>query len=217
MESNIVAGLVSGLTVTIIVLVFGKLWRTVIEPWFEERVYKDTHIEGKWYSLYVNSIDLRQETISISRAGHSVTGKMMCNTGEDDGEEYILKGSFRNLLLPMTYEAADRKKTDRGTVTLKSVHNGERLTGRVAMYNTKRDAISTAVVVWFRNKDDMQEQIKYIKEHRARLAEIRKKSEEVAEEFKEFFDEFYEEYSKGKKEQVEHTIEGEAKQIEDKS
>ena len=57
MVENIVVGLVSGLFVSFLVLVIGKLWRAVIEPWIEERVYKDLHIEGKWYSLYVESGD----------------------------------------------------------------------------------------------------------------------------------------------------------------
>lgn len=217
MQSELTIGLISGLTVTGIILVIGKIWTSIIEPWFEERVYKDTHIEGKWFSLYVNSTDLRRETINLKRTGHGVEGKMMCNTGKDDGEEYLLQGSFRNLLLPMTYEANDNSKTDRGTITLKSIHNGQRLTGRVAMYNTGRDSISSAPVIWFRKKEDLEEQVAYIKRHREELQAIREKSEQVAEEFQKFFDEFFEEFAKKKREEAERTFEGESQRIEDKS
>ena len=217
MQSNLIVGLISGLTVSFIVMFLGKIWRDIIEPWFEERVYKDMHIEGKWFSLYVSDIDLRTETVNLKRKGHSVTGTLMCNSGGDDGEEYTLTGSFRNLLLPLTYETSDKKKTDRGTITLMSSHNGERLVGKVAMYHTKLDEVSTAPVLWFRKKDDINEQIKYIKEHRETLQKIRKKEESVKEEMSDFFKEFMKEYKerkRKKKEEENKVIEGEAKKIE---
>lgn len=221
LESNIVVGLISGLTVSFIVMVLGKLWKGLVEPWFEERVYKDLHIEGKWYSLYVNAVDFRQETISLKRHGHTVTGTMMCTTGEDDGEEYHICGSFRNMLLPLTYEATDKKKTDRGSITLRSTFNGERLVGKIALYETRFDEVETGQVVWFRNKNDVKEQIEYIKAHREELDAIKEKERKVRREFQEFFKEFAKEFAERKKaekdkekEEEERTIEGEAKRIE---
>lgn len=217
MESNIIAGLISGLTVTFIVLVLNKIWSNIVEPWFEERVYKDLHVEGKWFSLYVNSVHFRQEAINLKRAGHKVTGNMMCKCGPDDGEEYTLDGSFRNLLLPMTYESKDKAKTDRGTITLRAVHNGERLIGRVSLYNTKRETISSAFVIWFRSKSDLEEQVEYIKSHREELEKIREKSDAAAEELKEFFEKYYDEFLREKDKQKENTIEGSVERIEEKS
>jgi hypothetical protein len=216
MVENIVVGLVSGLFVSFLVLVIGKLWRAVIEPWIEERVYKDLHIEGKWYSLYVESGDYRQEAINLKRHGHAIKGEMICKHGADDGEGYSLCGSFRNLLLPLTYESTDSKKSDRGTITLKSAHNGQRLVGEVAMYETKRDFISTAKVIWFRDKEELNKTIEYIKKNREKLKVIREKEFAVQEEFSKFFKEFSEEYARKKKkeqEENEPAIEGEAKRI----
>ena len=214
LESNIMVGIISGLTVSFVVMVLGKLWKNVIEPWYEERVYKDLHIEGKWYSLYPNTMDFRQETINLKRHGHTVYGTMMCTIGPDDGEEYKLSGSFRNMLLPLTYESTDKKKTDRGSITLRSAFNGDRMVGKIALYETRFDEIETGMVLWFRSKDAVNEQIEYIKAHREQLDKIKEREKEVREEFQEFFEEFAEEYAKRKKQKKEEVIEGEVKRIE---
>lgn len=219
MYENIVIGLVSGLVVSFLVLVIGKFWRGVVEPWFEERVYKDLHLEGKWFSLYVETGDYRQEIINLKRHGHAITGTMICKNGADEGEEYSLCGSFRNLLLPMTYESIDKNKSDRGTITLKSSHNGQRLVGEIAMYDTRTDSIDTARILWFRNKDELEKTVTYIKNHRERLQEIREKENEIREELSEFMAEFAREFSKRKRQEQEekdNAIDGEALLIEHK-
>lgn len=198
MLEYVVVGLVSGLVVSFIVLVVGKFWKSVIEPIFEERVYKGLHIEGKWYSLYVEATDFRQETIKLKRRGHNITGYMVCKTGADEGEEYAITGSFRNLLLPLTYETTDQKKSDRGTVTLMSTHNGERLVGKVTLYETNLDTVVTAQVIWFRNKDDLNNIVEYIKRHREQLKDIRRKEEAIKKEFNDFFLDFPKEYAEFK-------------------
>ncbi len=214
MLENIVVGLVSGLVVSFIVLVVGKLWSNVVEPWFEERVYKDLHIEGRWYSLYVETLDFRQEVINLKRHGHRIEGTMLCKTGEDDGETYNICGTFKNLLLPLTYEAADRKKSDRGSITLISTYNGERFNGRGAFYNTKNDEVTTTPVIWFRSKKELELTIKYIKKHKEAMAEVKRMEREANEAFEQFFEEFAEERRKQKQEENEKTIEGEATLIE---
>ncbi len=135
MQENIISGLVSGLTVTFLVLVFRQFWHTAIIPWFEERVYKDVQIEGKWFGLYPLSRDLRQDVIVLKRHGHTITGIITCTKGGDEGDEYSVCGSFRNLLLPLTYESTDKTKTDRGSITLKCVRDGERLKGEISFYS----------------------------------------------------------------------------------
>lgn len=219
MLENIVVGFVSGLVVSFMVLVIGKFWQGIIEPWFEERVYKDLHLEGKWFSLYVEAGDYRQETINLTRHGHAVTGTMTCKNGADEGEEYSLSGSFRNLLLPMTYESKDKHKSDRGTITLKSSNNGQRLVGEIAMYETVSDSIDTAQVIWFRNKDELETTVKYIRKHREKLREIRKREQKIREDLSEFMDEFAKEFAKRKRqaqEEEDSAIDGEVLRIEHK-
>ncbi|WP_460593400.1 hypothetical protein [Giesbergeria sinuosa] len=184
MAENIIAGLISGLLATILVFVFRSAWSALIIPWFEERIYKDVRIEGSWYSLYPSSSDVRQEVITLQRRGHAITGTIICSSGNDSGEKYQVSGSFRNMLLPLTYESADLTKTDRGSITLKAVHNGERLAGKIAMYNTFEDSVETANIVWFRYKPDLDKYILDLAKKKPEITELRKQSRRIDKELK---------------------------------
>ncbi|ENJ1743267.1 hypothetical protein AB0536_004699, partial [Vibrio parahaemolyticus] len=126
MIENFTIGITSGLVVTLFVVVFRNFWVSVITPWFEDRVYKDAKIEGKWFGVFPNQDDLRQDVVSLKRHGHEVKGKLICIKGGDEGEEYELSGSFRNLILTLTYESTDESSTDRGTLTLQCISSGEK-------------------------------------------------------------------------------------------
>lgn len=184
MAENITAGLISGLLATLLVFLFGAFWRGLIVPWFEERIYKDIRIEGTWYSLYPAAADGRQEVISIERHGHAITGTIICTSGDDSGEKYQIAGSFRNMLLPLTYESADSTKSDRGTITLQSVHNGERLVGKLAFYNTKEDAIATADILWFRVKSDLEQGIIEREKNKKKIEELKNQASRIEKEMK---------------------------------
>ncbi|WP_434658806.1 hypothetical protein [Sulfurimonas sp. NW9] len=173
MESNIIAGLVSGLIVTLFIVVFKALWDSVITPWFENRVYKDIRVEGKWFSLYPASGHFRQEIIVLKRKGHDIVGTISCQNGTDEGEQYIVRGSFRNMLLPMTYESTDNAKSDRGTITLKCIKNGERLLGKIAAYDSIDDTITTTNVIWFRSKEELIKYIDTLKDKKEKIKKLR--------------------------------------------
>lgn len=185
MSENIIAGLVSGVLATFLVFVFRSFWVAVLTPWFEERVYKDIKIEGKWFSLYPSDSGNRQEVISLDRRGHAITGTIVCATGGDAGEKYQVSGSFRNMLLPLAYESTDSSKSDRGTITLKSIHNGERLAGKLAFYNTLDDSITTTNIVWFRKKSDLEKFILEKEKNKNKIMELRQQATRIDTELKE--------------------------------
>lgn len=176
MEDNLIAGVVSGLTVSLFVVIFGRFWTSVITPWFEERVYKDAKIEGKWFILYPVGMSFRQEIATLKRHGHEISGKMICLNGPEEGEEYILKGSFRNMVLPLSYENADRSNTDRGSITLKSHGNGKMFSGVVSHYSAPTDTIDNVQVLWFREKEKLDEHLSTIKQKIAESTNLPNKS-----------------------------------------
>jgi hypothetical protein len=161
MNENIIAGLISGVVVTVLVLLTRQFWNSVIIPWFEDRVYKDVQIEGKWFGLFDKSDfgEDRQELITLDRRGHSIEGTMICTSGLDKGEKYSLKGSFRNLTLPLLYENSDPKKTDRGTITLKTMQSAEKLQGCISFYSCREDSIRTSKITWYRNQEELNNEI----------------------------------------------------------
>jgi len=184
MTEAVISGLVSGLLVTLFVVVFHAWWVKIIVPWFEDRVYKDARIEGKWLALYPTTIELRQENVSLSRHGHEVKGNIICSTGPDEGEKYSVHGSFRNMILVLIYETSDMAKTDRGTLTLKSVSNADRLEGTLSAYTDDTDSIESVPVIWFRTKAAMDKKLAMLKKREDILEKARKKQEMDANELR---------------------------------
>ncbi|PNM40332.1 hypothetical protein [Vibrio cholerae] len=159
MVENLVSGLVSGLIVVFITLVVSRIWKYIVVPWFEERVYKDVKIEGQWFSYYTGTMLGRQEVITLQRHGHEIKGTMICtNIGHPDhGEQYNVHGTFKNLILPLVYENNNKLRTDRGTISLKSTYNARILKGTISFYSCPEDAIDTSPVTWYRSQEKMEE------------------------------------------------------------
>jgi hypothetical protein len=102
--------------------------------------------------------------------------------GRDDGQQYDLQGSFRNMILPLTYESHDRQKTDRGTITLKLTYNSGRLEGKIALYSDPDDSIKSTDVTWFRSKKDLETYLHHLEtREKASLEEYLKRSKEAEE------------------------------------
>jgi hypothetical protein len=174
MMENLILGLVSGVIVAILVVAFRPFWYQVLIPWFEERVYKDAKIEGAWFSLYPTTEGNRQETITLKRQAHQVSGTIICTVGGlDEGERYHVSGSFRNMILALIYESEDRSKTDRGTITLKLVRNAWRLEGKIGVYASYTDKIDALDVIWFRSKEDLSEVVEEVENHDKEMTQIR--------------------------------------------
>lgn len=186
MSDNILAGLVSGLLVTFLVVVVRTIWYTTIIPWFENRVYKDVLIEGRWFSLYPTVVGERQETVSLERHGHEVSGSIICNSGSDEGEKYNVHGSFRNMILSLIYENADKAKVDRGTITLKCINSGERLSGQISTYHHRTDSIISGQVIWFRTKEDQEKNLLKVREQYKEMKKVRQLLKEAKEKVDEF-------------------------------
>lgn len=113
---------------------------------------------------------------------------MICTKGPDEGEEYTLLGSFRNMILPLTYESSDKTKTDRGSLTLICIRNGERLSGKLANYSTYDDSIKTQSILWFRSKDDMDSVIAQIDKREEEIIKLEAKRKEIEKQEKDIED-----------------------------
>tara|TARA_R110002110_G_scaffold95455_1_gene246500 strand:- start:52336 stop:52788 length:453 start_codon:yes stop_codon:yes gene_type:complete len=147
MES-IVIGIIAGLTTTFIVVVLQKLWTSAIEPWYEERVYKDAKIEGVWEGTY-EEIDLK-EIVTLKRKAHSISGTIAIIEGPNQGQTFELTGTFKNLILTATYSAEDRESLDRGSYTLMLRQNGKAMEGHSSFYEDDKNEIVTGPCTWRR-------------------------------------------------------------------
>jgi len=141
-------GIIAGLLTTILVVLVQKIWVSAVEPWYEERVYKDAKIEGEWEVTYP-AIKL-SELATLKRKGHKISGVVAVIEGPDRGKTYEVEGLFKNLLLTLSYSAMDRASLDRGTYTLILRDNGRKLEGASAFYEDGTNSIDKQACDWER-------------------------------------------------------------------
>jgi hypothetical protein len=137
------SGVIGGLIATFICVVIRLLWVRVIEPWHEERVYKDTHVEGRWRSTCTLEQEVRECVWELKRNGHSVRGSIVELSGTHRGVTYAFRGELRNLILTGGYSSVATHALDRGTLTLIVVDNGMRLIGYMAYYSNKKHMVGS--------------------------------------------------------------------------
>ena len=108
---GIVAGVMAAGIVGFVVLV----WRRILEPWYEERLYKGVEISGAWEgSIEYPTGGKNNLVIDLRRKAYVVTGSAVCVEGVDKGMRWNLVGTFRNNILTFTYDSASKREIDRG-------------------------------------------------------------------------------------------------------
>ncbi|AXA83659.1 hypothetical protein DCD74_02215 [Lysobacter oculi] len=142
-------GIIAGLIASGLALFFHKIYLRIIRPWYEERVYKDTEIEGRWKITYQNVEDLTEEIVTLSRVAHAVSGTILVTKGPDNGKTYSLSGEFKNSLLTAVYSSADKLALDRGAFVLQLISNGYGFKGQCSYYHDDHQIISREVT-WTR-------------------------------------------------------------------
>lgn len=152
--SSVLAGVVSGVFVSIAALLFRVYWLKVLQPWYEDRVYQDTKIEGPWTTT-INFPDGTTNThrINLERVGHSISGSVICTSGYSEGQTYGFSGTFKNLLLTADYQVTNSRNLERGTFTLMLIEGGSRLRGYITYYDSLVHSIMAAQCEWIAASD----------------------------------------------------------------
>ena len=142
-------GVVSGIVTSMILLLFQRIYLKIIRPWYDERVYKDTEIEGRWKIVYPEIQEQTEETVTLQRSAHQISGTVTVVKGADAGKTYSLVGEFKNSLLTVSYCATDKLALDRGSFVLQLTNNGYGFTGQCSYYHDSHSVVSRACV-WSR-------------------------------------------------------------------
>jgi hypothetical protein len=153
--ATIGVGVIAGAIASAFVFFIQVIWKRIIEPWYEKRVYKDAKIDGVWEGKIATLCDTSgeyKEQITLEQIGHQVKGRILCTAGIDLGKEYALEASFKNLILSGTYSQKDPKSLDRGSFSFKLVENGNKLKGYTSFYYTPEDRINYSEYIWERKK-----------------------------------------------------------------
>jgi hypothetical protein len=144
--SELGIGVVSSILAVLIVFFVQCIWKGIVEPWYEERIYSDAKIEGVWELTYPE-LHLK-ESVTLKRKGHSVTGTIVVTASSDTGKTYELDGRFKNLILTVSYSATDKSALDSGTFTLMLVDNGRRFNGVSSLYVDGQNKIESHKCTW---------------------------------------------------------------------
>lgn len=152
----LILGVVTGVISSLITSAFRSVWRRTLEPWFEERVYKDAQIEGRWIGgVRYSDQDISEFIFSLERQSHRITGEMISTRS---GIKYALDGEFRNMILTLTYTSTVPHAVDRGCFTFLLTKNGRVLDGKGAFYYSPEHRIETAPVTLSRENAEITAQ-----------------------------------------------------------
>lgn len=151
MAINLLLGIIGGIVAAPLTLALQQFWFKVITPWFEERIYQDAHIEGKWKGT-IKYGDNEGETLlfDIRRQSHRITGTML---SQEDGKIFEIVGDFRNMIMTITYVSQNKQTVDRGGFTFLLIKNGQELQGHGAFYYNPDHKITTASITLTRVTD----------------------------------------------------------------
>jgi len=135
-----VAGIVTAFVIEVIIKNF---WRNVVRPWYENTVYRDAKIEGRWEAIATIDHQEVRRLWKISRQGHRIEADIVSTSGFDEGESFRMTGTFKNLLLTGSYNPTDSSRTDRGTYTLQLIEDGQRFKGYIVHYSRRESKVMT--------------------------------------------------------------------------
>ena len=136
-----VLGIVSGLVTACLLFAIRQGIVKVFEPWFEDRTYHDTKIEGRWKARATIDGQEVERDWEITRHGHDVSAKIKSTSGFDKDQEFNMTGTFKDLILTGTYVRNDPARVDRGTYTLRLIGDGQKFVGKVARYSPQSERV----------------------------------------------------------------------------
>lgn len=151
---GLLIGVMGGIVTALLILLSSVFWKKIILPWFENQIYKDANIEGRWEGR-VPKLDTPgtnptkyKEIIVVKREGHQVNGTITCVSGVDEHRTYKFCGSFKNLIMAAIYDTDETDKIDRGAFVVKLSDNGNTFKGHCLFYYPNTESINCSDYEW---------------------------------------------------------------------
>src|SRR6185503_1394321 len=78
--SDFTIGIVSGAVTGILIYAFSMVWRRVLVPWYEERLYRGIDVSGQWLISHPGTEGQAEwshrGTLSLKQSAHRLTGSL---------------------------------------------------------------------------------------------------------------------------------------------
>jgi hypothetical protein len=150
---GVVSGIVTSALIGLSVFLVRTIWKSRVQPWWENTLYQDARIDGEWTStLKAESTDSDEEVVNVRQTGHQIQGDITCIAGPDKGRSYAFVGCIKNQILSGYYWNIDRTSIDSGSFSLHLEDNGSALRGYSVYYNDATNMLVSRSYSWVRRK-----------------------------------------------------------------
>jgi hypothetical protein len=160
-SSSIFIGVLSGIVTSLIIWLVVQVFKKVLLPSYQSITYQGLEISGTWIGLYVettnpSTTDDPDLIISINQKGHIVDGTLIRNKIQDgtrDNKEFVLKGTFRDGNLVLSYKPKDNTRLGLGAYVLMLTNDGQKFEGLAVFVGSNNRAVSHFQTSWIRKNN----------------------------------------------------------------
>lgn len=151
-SEGLFSGVVSGIIAAGICLLIQRFWKSNVIPWFEDRIYSELSLTGRWRASWKidEPYSAGLDEITLEQSGHRVSGTIECVRGYDRTAIYKFDGTLKNNVLIATYSDQDKTILGRGSMTLTITKHGQGLQGISAFFDERTDATNFCHYFWER-------------------------------------------------------------------
>ena len=117
---SLIIGIVSSLVATGVFIALSELFRRVVLPWYEDKIYRGVRIDGEWRLKSVDGklVDPKdkdtESKFTLRQKGEKVTGEYKHGDVDGKDEVYLVIGFIRDGYLSLLSEPKSRRSMDAG-------------------------------------------------------------------------------------------------------
>lgn len=135
----VVVGIISSLIATAIFISLSEIFRRLVFPWIEDKIYRGVRIDGTW-RLHAEDgklVDGSSVEIEIKQWGDKISGTCFTEN-EDDRTVYRINGVLKNMYLMAYMEPASSKMIDASAILFHVEHEKNSLHLRGSLLHKSR-------------------------------------------------------------------------------
>jgi hypothetical protein len=146
-------GVVSGILTAGVLVVAAYLFKEVVIPWYQSKVYEGISIAGTWHAdLEISTPERRVENdMLLDQHGHKVTGSVIKRTATGDTritEDFTLEGRIRDRFFYGYMYPKDKDRLSALSFLYQVEGSGSTLSGLRVFYHIVEGEIKSLPEIW---------------------------------------------------------------------
>lgn len=159
----LVWGIVAGILTSVVLLLFARIFKQILLPWYQDLVYKGVDLRGKWIAQRTGSSGITYHfTLLLSQSAHSVKGKMtvakinasVAQPGvqtSDYVQGFEVAGATWEGFVTINMTSDDRRSLSFSTSLLQVRSRGQKLVGHMVYRSSSVDQVESHEISWARS------------------------------------------------------------------